>query len=114
MVRVIIFFILAITKEGKTVVGIGIDEEGSIARSATFTNMIVDKFPGIRITTTRGYTSWMNGKVEIPHETLKNATRATLMDANKEEQYWCYTYVDLIRKYNVTYHSALKDYPDYA
>eukprot|EP00957_Ditylum_brightwellii_P138907 10587809-Ditylum_brightwellii.AAC.1 len=56
----------------------------------------------------------MNSKVERPHETLKNATGATLMDANKEKQYWCYVYTDVIRKYNITYHSALKGYPDFA
>eukprot|EP00957_Ditylum_brightwellii_P185478 14122398-Ditylum_brightwellii.AAC.1 len=67
---------MTIAKEGKTVMEIIIDEKGAIERSATFTNMIVDEFPGIRITTTGGYASWMNGKVERPHETVKNITRA--------------------------------------
>jgi hypothetical protein len=51
-------------KEGKTVVDIRVDEEGAIARSAAFTSMIVDEFPGIRIVPTGGYASWLNGKVE--------------------------------------------------
>eukprot|EP00957_Ditylum_brightwellii_P097689 7440558-Ditylum_brightwellii.AAC.1 len=55
----------------------------------------------------------MNDKVERPYETLKNAVRATLMDANKEKQYWYYAYIDMIRKYNVTYHSALRDQEGY-
>eukprot|EP00957_Ditylum_brightwellii_P136460 10407024-Ditylum_brightwellii.AAC.1 len=76
---------MEIAKEGKTVVEIRIDEEGKIAWSATFTNMFVDKFLGIRITTIGGHTSWMTGKVERPHEALKNATRAKIMDANKEK-----------------------------
>eukprot|EP00957_Ditylum_brightwellii_P155749 11857937-Ditylum_brightwellii.AAC.1 len=69
---------MAVTKEGKTaVVEIRIDEEEEIAQSTTFTKMIMDEFPGIRITTTGGYASWVNGKVERPPETVKNATRAT-------------------------------------
>eukprot|EP00957_Ditylum_brightwellii_P118536 9040035-Ditylum_brightwellii.AAC.1 len=61
-----------------------------------------------------GYASWMNGKIERSHKTLKNATRATLIDSNKEKQCWCYAYIDMIRKCNFTYHSALKDCPDFA
>eukprot|EP00957_Ditylum_brightwellii_P098388 7495975-Ditylum_brightwellii.AAC.1 len=85
--RVIKNSIMAIAKEGKAVAEIRNDEEGAIARSATFINMIVDKVSGIRITTTGGYVSWMNSKVKRQNETLKNATIATLMDANKENQY---------------------------
>eukprot|EP00957_Ditylum_brightwellii_P208659 15358404-Ditylum_brightwellii.AAC.1 len=78
-------FILAIAKEGKTVLEMIIDKEGAIAKDATFTNMIVDEFPGNRVTTTGGYASWMNHNVERPHKTLKNTTRVTLADANKEK-----------------------------
>eukprot|EP00957_Ditylum_brightwellii_P023585 1780372-Ditylum_brightwellii.AAC.1 len=70
--------------EGKTVIEIQVDKEGAIAQSSTFTSMIVDEFPGIRIVPTSGYASWLNGKIEYPHKTLKNGTRATLMDAEKE------------------------------
>eukprot|EP00957_Ditylum_brightwellii_P183974 14013824-Ditylum_brightwellii.AAC.1 len=42
--------------------------------------MMVDKFPGIKTNITGGYASWLNGKIEQPHETVKNGTRAILMD----------------------------------
>eukprot|EP00957_Ditylum_brightwellii_P136556 10413587-Ditylum_brightwellii.AAC.1 len=84
--RAINYFILAIAKEGKTVVEIRIDEEGAIIRNATFINMIVEKFPSIRIITTGGYASSKNVKVKRSHKTLKNANRVTLMDTNKEKQ----------------------------
>eukprot|EP00957_Ditylum_brightwellii_P003559 269999-Ditylum_brightwellii.AAC.1 len=61
-------------KEGKTVVEIRVDEEGAITRSAAFTSVIVDEFPGIRIVPTGGYASWLNGKVERPYLTLKDGT----------------------------------------
>ena len=111
--RIIKFFLLAMEKEGKTVVEIRVDEEGAIARSATFTSMIVDEFPGIRIVPTGGYASWLNGKVERPNLTLKDGTRANLMDADKAVIFWCYAYLDYIKKYNCTLHSAIGDCPDY-
>eukprot|EP00957_Ditylum_brightwellii_P117907 8993661-Ditylum_brightwellii.AAC.1 len=74
---------------------------------------MIDEFPGIIINTTGGYASWFNGKIERPHETIKNGTRAILMDAGKEEVYWCSASTDVIRKYNCTLHSALNDCPDY-
>eukprot|EP00957_Ditylum_brightwellii_P008417 637301-Ditylum_brightwellii.AAC.1 len=66
--RVIKCFVMAIVEEGKAVMEIEIDEDGAIGRSATFTNMIVDELPDIRITTTGGYASWMNGKAKRPHK----------------------------------------------
>eukprot|EP00957_Ditylum_brightwellii_P205515 15344222-Ditylum_brightwellii.AAC.1 len=75
--------------EEKTVIEIQVDEEGAITRSSTFTSVIVDEFPGIKIVPTGGYASWLNGKIECPHKTLKNGTRATLMDSGKEIIYWC-------------------------
>ena len=75
--------------------------------------MMIDEFPGIKINTTGGYASWLNGKIERPHETIKYGTRATLMDAGREEIYWCYASTDVIRKYNCTLHSAINDCPDF-
>eukprot|EP00957_Ditylum_brightwellii_P082030 6237733-Ditylum_brightwellii.AAC.1 len=80
---------------------------------STFTFMIVDEFPGISIAPTGGYASWLNGKIDCPHETLKNGTRETPMDAGKEIIYWCYAYLDVIRKYKRILHSALGDCPDF-
>eukprot|EP00957_Ditylum_brightwellii_P110836 8453930-Ditylum_brightwellii.AAC.1 len=75
--------------------------------------MIVDEFPGIRIVPTGGYASRLNRKIERPHKTLKNGTRATLMDARKETTYWSYAYLDMIKKYNCILHSALGNCPDF-
>ena len=72
--RTIKCFLHAIQKEGKTVIEIRIDDEGAISRSAEFTSMMIDEFPGIKINTTGGYASWLNGKIEQPHETIKNGT----------------------------------------
>eukprot|EP00957_Ditylum_brightwellii_P036087 2733719-Ditylum_brightwellii.AAC.1 len=60
--------------------------------------MIVDDFPGIRIVSTGGNASWVNGKIERPHKTLKNEICATLMDAGKDPIFWCYAYLNIIRK----------------
>eukprot|EP00957_Ditylum_brightwellii_P181410 13818891-Ditylum_brightwellii.AAC.1 len=81
MLRIIKYFFHALQKEGKTVIEIRIDEEGAISRSAECASMMIDEFPGIKINTTSGYASWFNGKIERPHETIKNGTQATLMDA---------------------------------
>ena len=55
--RIIKYFLHAIQKEGKTVIEIRIDEEGAITRSAEFTSMMIDEFPGIKINTTGGCAS---------------------------------------------------------
>eukprot|EP00957_Ditylum_brightwellii_P179113 13644818-Ditylum_brightwellii.AAC.1 len=103
--RIIKYFLHALQKEEKTVIEIRIDEEGTISRSAEFTSMMIDEFPGVNINT--------NEKIERPHETIKNGTRTTLLDAGKEEVYWCYASTDIIRKYNCILHSGLSDCPDY-
>eukprot|EP00957_Ditylum_brightwellii_P090570 6897681-Ditylum_brightwellii.AAC.1 len=70
------------------------DEECAISKSADFTSMMIDEFPGNKTNITGGYASWINGKIEKPHETIKNRTQATLMDTGKEEIYWCYASTD--------------------
>eukprot|EP00957_Ditylum_brightwellii_P091393 6958553-Ditylum_brightwellii.AAC.1 len=77
----------ALKKESKTAIELRKDLEGSISRGAEFTSMIIDEFPGIKISTTSGCASWLNGKFERPHETIKNRTQSTLMDAGREEKY---------------------------
>eukprot|EP00957_Ditylum_brightwellii_P211080 15365728-Ditylum_brightwellii.AAC.2 len=111
--RVIKYFLHAIQKEGNTVIEIRKDEEGNISRNAEFTSMMINEFPGIKINTTSGYASWLNGKIERPHETIKNGTQATLMDAGREEMYLCYASIDVIRKYDCTLYSAINDCPDF-
>eukprot|EP00957_Ditylum_brightwellii_P182180 13880098-Ditylum_brightwellii.AAC.1 len=71
-VRILIFFLLAMIHEGKTVIEIWVDEEGAIERSSTFTSMIVGEFHGIRIVPIDRYASQLFGKIERPHKTLKN------------------------------------------
>eukprot|EP00957_Ditylum_brightwellii_P146064 11122232-Ditylum_brightwellii.AAC.1 len=75
--------------------------------------MIIYDFPGIKISTTSGYASWLSGRIECQYNTIKNGTRSTLMDAGKEEKYWCYASTDVIKKYNCTLQSALSDFPDF-
>ena len=75
--------------------------------------MILEEFPGIKINTTGGYASWLNGKIECPHETVEDGTRATLYDAGCEDKFWCYASTDVIKKYNCTLHSVTGDCPDF-
>eukprot|EP00957_Ditylum_brightwellii_P190590 14508332-Ditylum_brightwellii.AAC.1 len=75
--------------------------------------MMIDEFPGIEVNTTSGYAFWLNGKIDRPHEAIKNGTQATLMDTGREEIYWCYVSTDVIIKYNCTLHSAINDCPDF-
>ena len=96
--RIIRYFLHALHRDGKTVQELRIDEEGAIARCAEFTSMIIEEFPGIKLNPTGGYASWLNGKIEQPHETIKNGTRAALMDTSKDEIHWFYTSTDGIKK----------------
>eukprot|EP00957_Ditylum_brightwellii_P197023 15010290-Ditylum_brightwellii.AAC.1 len=50
--QILKYFLHALTKEGKDIHELRIDEEGAIARSVEFTNMIIEDFPGIKINTT--------------------------------------------------------------
>eukprot|EP00957_Ditylum_brightwellii_P078584 5974759-Ditylum_brightwellii.AAC.1 len=74
--------------------------------------MMIDEFPDVKINTPGGYASWLNGKIEQPCEIIKNGTRATLIDARREEIYWSHASTDVIRKYNSTLHSDINDCPD--
>eukprot|EP00957_Ditylum_brightwellii_P081471 6198127-Ditylum_brightwellii.AAC.1 len=93
-IRIIKYFLHAIQKEGKNVIETRIDKDGNISKSAEFISMMIYEFPGIKTDTTGGYASWINGKIERPHETIKNGTQAALMDTGREEIYWCYASTD--------------------
>eukprot|EP00957_Ditylum_brightwellii_P021870 1649139-Ditylum_brightwellii.AAC.1 len=74
---------------------------------------MIDEFAGIKISTTGGYASWFNEKIERLHEIIKNGTQATLMDTGREEIFFCYASTDVIRKYKCTLHTAINDCPDF-
>eukprot|EP00957_Ditylum_brightwellii_P160509 12218974-Ditylum_brightwellii.AAC.1 len=106
------FFLRALARGGKVVRYIIMDEKGSLACCVKFTSMNVDEFPGITIKTTGGYASWINGKSERANETLKKSTQAVILDAAKDVIYWCYTYTNVVKKYNCTIQSATNDCPE--
>eukprot|EP00957_Ditylum_brightwellii_P203904 15336717-Ditylum_brightwellii.AAC.1 len=80
LLHIIKYFPHALKKEVKNVIELIIEEDGTISRSAEFTSMIIDKLLGIKISTTGGYASWLNAKIEKLHKIIKNVTRSTLMD----------------------------------
>eukprot|EP00957_Ditylum_brightwellii_P156438 11906237-Ditylum_brightwellii.AAC.2 len=86
--HIIKYSLHALKKECKDGIELRIDEEGAISRNKELTSMIIDEFTGIKISTTGGYASWLNGKIERTHKTVKNGTRFTLMDTEREEKYW--------------------------
>lgn len=89
---------------------IWVDEDGALANSAEFTNLLTEKFH-INMKTTGGYNSWLNGKDERTHQTIKNLVFAALLDSNhKMDKLFCAS-ESAATVYNATLHSALNISP---
>jgi hypothetical protein len=88
---------------------IRVDEDGALARSTDFTDYLIK----LRITldATGGYSSFLNGKVERPHQTLAKIVRAMIINAGHHMNTWCYCAETAADIYWVTYHSALQKSP---
>ena len=62
-----------------------------------------------RLQTTRGYYSWINGKVERHVRTLENMKSKTRCDSNIPANLWCISLAHASEVYGSLYHSVIKD-----
>ena len=72
--------------QDKKVVFILVDEDGALTRSSEFINTCHNM--NIIVQTTSGDASSLNGKIEIPDNTLANITRAILLKSSHKKELW--------------------------
>ena len=65
-----------------------LDEGKELARSAEVCRALVEN--GASLQTTGGYASFLNGKVERPHQTFKQMIKRMCYNANLSTEYWCF------------------------
>lgn len=85
---IVSFFIRFLEKDGIYILEIRVDEDGALANSTEFCKML--HVNGIALQTTGGYSSDLNGNVEILNKTLKRGTGALLANAGLKDVFWCY------------------------
>ncbi len=107
--HIIVYFLNIMQREGCTVKTIRVDEDGSLARNTTFTSYLLEH--NITMDTTGGYSSFLNGKVEHPHQTISQLVRAMLLNSGHPPSTWCYCAESAADIYRYTYHSALHTSP---
>ncbi len=66
--HIITYFFDILSKEKCHTKTIHVGEEGSLARNTEFTTYLINS--RITLDTTGGYSSFLNGKVERPHQTI--------------------------------------------
>ena len=67
------------------------DEGGELTCSADLVHLVVEEL-GIIVETTGGHASSINGKVERPHQTIKNMVRVQLISRGHSDELWCLCY----------------------
>jgi hypothetical protein len=107
--HIISYFFDVISKENCHVKTICIDEEGSLARNAEFTSFLIHHC--ITLDTTGGYSSFLNGKVERPHQTIAQLVCAMLINSGHSSDTWCYCAEHAADIYRYTYHTAIQTSP---
>ncbi len=86
--HIISYFFDILQKEKCCVKTLCIDEEGSLTRNAEFTSYLIHHH--ITLDTTGGYSSFLNDKVERPHQTIAQLVRAMLINSGHSTDTWCY------------------------
>jgi hypothetical protein len=61
--------------------------------------------------TTGSYSSFLDGKVERPHQTISQLVRAMLLNSGQPPNTWCYCAKNAADIYRYIYHSALTTSP---
>jgi hypothetical protein len=96
-------------RENCTTKTIRVDEDGSLARNTDFTSLLLCHH--ITMDTTGGYSSFLNGKVERPHQTIAQLVRSMLINSGHPPDTWCYCAENAADIYRYTYHSAINKSP---
>jgi hypothetical protein len=99
------FFFTVLEKHNIPVCNVRVDEDGALANSSEFTDFLVQK--KIAMETTGGYASFLNGKIEHPHQTISQMVRAMLLNSGLPDKLWCYAAETAADIYRYTHHSAL-------
>ena len=92
------FFVRFLEKDGIYILEIRVDEDGTLANSAEFCKLLHTN--GISLQSTGGYSSDLNGNVEVFNKTLKRGTGALLANAGLKEIFWCYASIHFCNLHN--------------
>jgi hypothetical protein len=107
--HIISYFFYILSKENRTPKTIRVDEDGSLARNAEFTSYLLHH--RVTLDTTGGYSSFLNGKVERPHQTISQLVRAMILNSGHTPDLWCYCAETAADIYRYTLHSAINTSP---
>ncbi len=106
---IITYFFSLLAKENIIVKTIRVDEDGALANSSEFTDLLIAH--NINMETTGGFASFLNGKIERPHRTIAQVVRAMLLNSGLPSTLWCYAAVTQADIYRYTHHSAIDKTP---
>jgi len=98
------YFFSILQREKRPAKTIRVDEDGALARNYEFTQLLIDD--RLTLETTGGYASFLNGKVERPHRTIADMTRALYFNTGHSPDKWCYAAETAADVYRFTLHSA--------
>ncbi len=104
-IKILSYFFSIMKRENKIIKTIRVDEDGALARSFEFTELLLQH--SITLETTGGYASFLNGKVERPNRTIADMVRALYFNAGHSANKWCYAAETAADIYRLTLHSAL-------
>jgi hypothetical protein len=104
-IKILSYFFSIMKKENKNITTIRVDEDGALARSYEFTELLLQH--SITLETTGGYASFLNGKVERPNRTIADMVHALYFNAGHSPDKWCYAAETAADIYRLTLHSAL-------
>ena len=104
------FLVCHLRRQGYPVISIRVDEGGELARSTEFMKLCYDTLQ-VRVETTGGYASTINGMVEAPHRTLKRSSRCLLVSAGLPDTMWCFAFSFATLLHNNVIHTVTKKIP---
>jgi hypothetical protein len=107
--HIIQYFFDVLDREQCSPKTIRVDEDGALARSTDFTDYLIHH--RITLDTTGGYSSFLNGKLEHPHQTIAQIVRAMIINSGHNMNTWCYCTETAADIYRLTYHTALQKSP---
>ena len=104
------YFVNHMRKMGFSATQLRVDEDGALARSANFMQMVIEELE-MAVGTTGTYNSEANGMVESPIKPIKRMIRAFLIGASLPDEIWCYAFCYAIFVLNHWYNRSIKTMP---
>ena len=84
------FLVTTLISQNKKFELFRVDEYGAL--EIYYELMKACQIMNIRVQATGGYTSSLNGKIEIPYNKLANITRYLIMKSSHNKELWCFAY----------------------